>query len=557
MKAFLIGSGELSVRVLEELISQNHDVVGVCPDDHRETKVWHDLGSGSLRDSAKERRIPAYHHPTLNSPEAIRELAAMGIDVIFSVEGSDMLNGEILSVPKLGCFDIHGSYLPRHGGCLPLAWAIIEGDEFAGVTIHKAHAGTGGVHIVDRSRIPIKDGETGRSLYSKFVTEAHLLFARTLPKIASLDYTLTPMEGEGSHTCTGMAKGGYPFGGQINPYWDGDRKRRFAHALDFVPPAGHFDAPPKHLDGFEKPGVRVAIGFDCDRPRDSFVITEEGNGMAQRKMKSIEEISAELSRLGVPRTFFLCGHFLRSMHHVFGRRFVDSFRIGDDGVEIGDHSYSHNVVKPIPQRTEKIPLTLHEIEAEYGRNTVLFEEICGLSMPSRGFRPPLGHHRGISGSPELQDKFASLGIRYISSDTRGENDTRLAPLTVDGVPRQPYRYPNGLLEIPSIGWQDVVFSNPDRVSQFEELPGNLPQSYSEILDYYACLVSDAHKLAADHGRDMFLPLCMHPYDVSFYNKGNRFFGDLHGIVSDLGGSFCNYEAVRRHYDRPLDKSAGP
>ena len=57
------------------------------------------------------------------------------------------------------------------------------------------------------------------------------------------------------------------------------------------------------------------------------------------------------------------------------------------------------------------------------------------------------------------DTLHRLNIPYVSSDLRDENNSLHPKLvTNEGVLRQPYRYKNGLLEIPSVGWQDTVFS---------------------------------------------------------------------------------------------------
>ena len=137
----------------------------------------------------------------------------------------------------------------------------------------------------------------------------------------------------------------------------------------------------------------------------------------------------------------------------------------------------------------------------------------------RGLRTPLGHKNGLTGEFALLDIMKRLGIKYVSSDLRDDNDS-LHPKLFNKLnePRQPYRYENGLLEIPSIGWQDTVFSRTSKTKLFEPAPTN----YNDILNYYSSLFNEALELAQNYDRDIFLGLVLHPYDTSFYDKGGTF-----------------------------------
>ena len=101
------------------------------------------------------------------------------------------------------------------------------------------------------------------------------------------------------------------------------------------------------------------LGFDCDRPRGKFIKTLEGMKMATRKLNSLQNIAHTLEELKIPRTYFVCGQFLESMTTVFGKEEMKkSFCVNSPYVEIGDHSYSHSVVKKISTRPDKIPISV-------------------------------------------------------------------------------------------------------------------------------------------------------------------------------------------------------
>ena len=299
-----------------------------------------------------------------------------------------------------------------------------------------------------------------------------------------------------------------------------------------------------------KPSVILVVGFDCDRPRDAFIISKEGQEMAERKIKSITNISKSLNDLQIPRTFFVCGHFLESMNYKYGsERLRESFDINNQNVEIADHSYSHNVLKPIITRPDKIPLTPEKVFEEFQKNTKIFENIFGEKFEHRGYRTPLGHFQGLTKLNKLLEKMKLAGVKYISSDLRGPNDSINAELkNQDGSPRQPYFYENNILEIPSMGWQDVVFSPyVDHVAKFEKIPDNSPFSYEKIIEYYQDQLSKAQKIADESNQHYFYGLCMHPYDTSYYFNEGKFFVDLKKIIEKINGKFTTYDDVDNYF----------
>jgi hypothetical protein len=148
----------------------------------------------------------------------------------------------------------------------------------------------------------------------------------------------------------------------------------------------------------------------------------------------------------------------------------------------------------------------------------------------------------------LSTQMKRTHTRYVSSDLRGPGDSLNAPLKEpDGLPRQPYRYENGLLEIPSVGWQDTAFSGTSKTPTSE----TSPRTYKEIMSHYRDILRTARQIALENNRDYFLGLVLHPYDNAIYNHHGCFFYDLCEIVTRLGGSFYTYGDVSQHYDSTL------
>jgi methionyl-tRNA formyltransferase len=59
-----------------------------------------------------KKSITVYTTEELNSPQWIAKIAAVNPDIIFSFYYRKMISREILDLPKIGAFNLHGSYLP-------------------------------------------------------------------------------------------------------------------------------------------------------------------------------------------------------------------------------------------------------------------------------------------------------------------------------------------------------------------------------------------------------------------------------------------------------------
>ena len=259
------------------------------------------------------------------------------------------------------------------------------------------------------------------------------------------------------------------------------------------------------------------------------------------KYHALEYVSDRLDALQIPRTYFLCGQFLEAMLSVFGDETIKPlFDSVPNLIEIADHTYSHNVFKFIPARSDKSPISVEKIVDEYRYNTMFLSRVFGRDLRNRGLRTPLGHFRGLTGEYELVNKLTEEGVLYVSSDLRDKSSSINPPLVdEDGSLRQPYFYDTRLLEIPSHGWQDTAFCRQSKTP----LNTTPPSSYPDIIEYYHFLISEAVTLSKMSGKDFYLGLVLHPYNIWQYDKPRAMFDDLYQLSLGLGAEFACYKNV--------------
>jgi methionyl-tRNA formyltransferase len=137
-------------------------------------------------------------------PERIRDEAAqarireVGADVMVVVAYGQILPASLLTAPRLGTLNVHGSLLPRHRGPAPVEWSILSGDTQTGVTIMQMDAGVDTGPILAQERVPITPDEIAPRLEGRLAVVGGRLLVRTLDDLAAGRITAVPQAAEGA-----------------------------------------------------------------------------------------------------------------------------------------------------------------------------------------------------------------------------------------------------------------------------------------------------------------------------------------------------------------------
>lgn len=209
MKCVVLAYHNVGRAGIEALIRNGFEISAIFT--HRDNpgeNIWF----GSVAELAGELGIPVFAPEDINHPVWVGRIRAMAPDFIFSFYFRDMVKGDLLSIPRLGALNLHGSLLPKYRGRVPINWAIINGETETGVTLHYMTAKPDAGDIVDQEKFAIGDDDTARTLFDKAVTAAGILLDRTLPLLKSGKAPRTPQD-EAEATYFGGRK---PADGQID-----------------------------------------------------------------------------------------------------------------------------------------------------------------------------------------------------------------------------------------------------------------------------------------------------------------------------------------------------
>jgi methionyl-tRNA formyltransferase len=124
-------------------------------------------GFYSVAAVARHHRTPLYPTVSINSQEFLNRLKTLAPDVIVSVNASQIFKQPLLTFPPLGCINVHGAPLPKYRGRLPSFWALLNGEQETGVTVHFMNEELDDGPIILQRRVPIVPGETQHSLILK------------------------------------------------------------------------------------------------------------------------------------------------------------------------------------------------------------------------------------------------------------------------------------------------------------------------------------------------------------------------------------------------------
>jgi UDP-4-amino-4-deoxy-L-arabinose formyltransferase/UDP-glucuronic acid dehydrogenase (UDP-4-keto-hexauronic acid decarboxylating) len=180
MKVVVFAYHDIGYTGIQRLIAAGFDVQAVFTqaDDPRENTFF-----ASVAQLCAENGIPAYAPDDVNHPLWVERIRALAPDLIFSFYYRHLLSQEILDIPRLGAYNLHGSLLPRYRGRAPVNWVLVHGEPETGVTLHRMIARCDAGDIVAQQRVAITDSDTALSLHGKLRTAADSLLTDILPKM--------------------------------------------------------------------------------------------------------------------------------------------------------------------------------------------------------------------------------------------------------------------------------------------------------------------------------------------------------------------------------------
>ena len=172
LKIIFAGTPEFAANHLQALIDADFDVVAVYSQPDRPAGRGKKLTASAVKEVALANDIAVYQPENFKQSDSVEQLAALNADLMIVVAYGLILPTSVLTTPRLGCLNVHGSLLPRWRGAAPFQRAIWAGDKEIGVTIMQMDEGLDTGDMLKKVSCPIDQYETSASLYAKVAKQA-------------------------------------------------------------------------------------------------------------------------------------------------------------------------------------------------------------------------------------------------------------------------------------------------------------------------------------------------------------------------------------------------
>lgn len=167
LRVVFAGTPEFSVPCLRAVIATGVDVVAVYTQPDRPAGRGRKLAPSPVKQAAINAGIAVEQPESLRDMTTQARLRELSPELLIVVAYGLILPKKVLAIPRLGCWNVHASRLPRWRGAAPIQRAILAGDSETGVDLMQMEAGLDTGPVLLRARTPIAADETGGSLHDR------------------------------------------------------------------------------------------------------------------------------------------------------------------------------------------------------------------------------------------------------------------------------------------------------------------------------------------------------------------------------------------------------
>ena len=197
MRIAFMGTPDFAVHALREILDEGHEVAAVYTQPPKPRGRGQQLAPSPVHAFADAQGIEVRTPRSMRDPDAVAAFAALGLDAAVVVAYGQILPREVLEAPRLGCWNVHASLLPRWRGAAPIQRAIMAGDAETGVQVMRMSEGLDEGPILASEHVPITIEDTAATLHDRLAVAGAHLVGGALRALAAGPVVLDAQAGEG------------------------------------------------------------------------------------------------------------------------------------------------------------------------------------------------------------------------------------------------------------------------------------------------------------------------------------------------------------------------
>ena len=193
MKLVFCGTPQFAVPTLQALIAAGHEIPLVVSQPDRPVGRSQQMTAPPVKETALAAGLEVIQPEKIKNNAQFRaRLEALAPDAIVVVAYGRIIPPWMLSLPRLGCINLHASLLPKYRGAAPIQWAVAMGEAVTGNTTMLLEEGLDTGPILLQQEIPIAPGQTAAELFDVLAKAGAPLVVKTLTGLD--DGTIKPKQ---------------------------------------------------------------------------------------------------------------------------------------------------------------------------------------------------------------------------------------------------------------------------------------------------------------------------------------------------------------------------
>lgn len=197
MRLAFLGTPDFAVQSLAAILAAGHEVVCVYSQPPAPRGRGQTLQPSPVQAFAESHGLTVRTPVSMKAPEEISAFQALDLDIAVVVAFGQILVAEVLDAPRLGCFNVHASLLPRWRGAAPIQRSLMAGDSVTGVQVMRMSLGLDEGAILATETVRIGPLDTAGTLHDRLAEAGARLLPPTLAAISAGTAVETPQTAAG------------------------------------------------------------------------------------------------------------------------------------------------------------------------------------------------------------------------------------------------------------------------------------------------------------------------------------------------------------------------
>ena len=181
MKILFMGTPDIAVSMLKQILADGYDVIGVVTQPDKKAGRKQEVKMSEVKQCALQNNIPVYQPVRIK--DDYKGLMMLGADLIVTCAYGQFIPSELLEAPTYGSINVHASLLPKLRGGAPIHKAIIYGEKETGMSIMRMVKAMDAGAVMAQCKVRIEETDTAGSLYDKLAEAGAKLLSESIVKI--------------------------------------------------------------------------------------------------------------------------------------------------------------------------------------------------------------------------------------------------------------------------------------------------------------------------------------------------------------------------------------